>query len=221
MTLWQKTAKYRMKGRCGKMAEMNLKERAVYDFIIDTIKKEGFSPSVRDIKIALNIKSTSTVHSYLEKLEKKGYIQKEAGKSRTIRVDNVDASGKRTSIKVPIVGKVTAGVPILAAENREGYLDFPIYKQNYLNSKLFALKIRGDSMVGAGIIDGDYIVVEKRNYADNGEIVVALIDEEATVKKYFVEDDGIRLQPCNPAMQPIMVRDATVLGKVISVMRFY
>jgi repressor LexA len=203
------------------MAEMNLKERAVYDFIIETIKKEGFSPSVRDIKIALNIKSTSTVHSYLEKLEKKGYIQKEAGKSRTIRVDNVDVSGKRTSIKVPIIGKVTAGIPILAAENREGYLDFPIYKQNYLNAKLFALKIRGDSMVEAGIMNGDYIVVEKRNYADNGEIVVALIDEEATVKKYFIEDGNIRLQPCHPSMQPIIVREAAVLGKVISVLRFY
>ena len=203
------------------MAEINNKERAVYEFIIDTIKKEGFSPSVRDIKIALNIKSTSTVHSYLEKLEKKGYIQKEAGKSRTIRVDNIDASGKRTSIKVPIVGQVTAGIPILAIENHEGYLDFPIYKQSYLNSKLFALKIRGDSMIEAGIMHGDYVVVEKRNYAENGEIVVALIDDEATVKKYFVENGTIRLQPCNKTMRPFYVKDAIVLGKVISVLRFY
>ena len=203
------------------MAEMNHKERAVYEFIIDTIKKEGFSPSVRDIKIALDIKSTSTVHAYLEKLEKKGYIQKEAGKSRTIRVDNVDASGRRTSIRVPIVGQVTAGIPILAIENHDGYLDFPIYKQSYLNARLFALRIRGDSMVEAGIIHGDYVVVEKRNYADNGEIVVALIDDEATVKKYYVEDGTIRLQPCNPTMRPILVKDATVLGKVISVLRFY
>ena len=203
------------------MGQMNHKERAVYEFIIDTIKKEGFSPSVRDIKIALNIKSTSTVHAYLEKLEKKGYIQKEAGKSRTIRVDNVDANGKRTSIRVPILGQVTAGIPILAIENHDGYLDFPIYKQSYLNSRLFALRIRGDSMIEAGIINGDYVVVEKRNYADNGEIVVALIDDEATVKKYYIEDGNIRLQPCNPAMRPIIVKDATVLGKVISVLRFY
>ena len=203
------------------MAEMNHKERAVYEFIIDTIKKEGFSPSVRDIKMALDIKSTSTVHAYLEKLEKKGYIQKEAGKSRTIRVDNVDASGRRTSIRVPIVGQVTAGIPILAIENHDGYLDFPIYKQSYLNARLFALKIRGDSMIEAGIMHGDYVVVEKRNYAENGEIVVALIDDEATVKKYFVEDGTIRLQPCNPTMRPIVVKDATVLGKVISVLRFY
>jgi repressor LexA len=203
------------------MAEMNPKERAVYEFIIDTIKKEGFSPSVRDIKISLNIKSTSTVHAYLEKLEKKGYIQKEAGKSRTIRVDNIDNSGRRTSIRVPILGQVTAGVPILAIENHDGYLDFPIYRQSYLNSRLFALKIRGDSMVEAGIMNGDYVVVEKRNYADNGEIVVALIDDEATVKKYYVEDGNIRLQPCNSAMRPIIVKDATVLGKVISVLRFY
>ena len=201
---------------------MNHKERAVYEFIIDTIKKEGFSPSVRDIKMALDIKSTSTVHAYLEKLEKKGYIQKEAGKSRTIRVDNVDASGRRTSIRVPIVGQVTAGIPILAIENHDGYLDFPIYKQSYLNARLFALRIRGESMIEAGIMHGDYVVVEKRNYAENGEIVVALIDDEATVKKYFIEDGGtIRLQPCNPAMRPIIVKDATVLGKVISVLRFY
>jgi repressor LexA len=203
------------------MAEMNHKERAVYEFIIDTIKKEGFSPSVRDIKIALDIKSTSTVHAYLEKLEKKGYIQKEAGKSRTIRVDNVDASGRRTSIRVPIVGQVTAGIPILAIENHDGYLDFPIYKQSYLNARLFAVRIRGESMIEAGIMNGDYVVVEKRNYAENGEIVVALIDDEATVKKYYVENGTIRLQPCNSAMRPIVVKDATVLGKVISVLRFY
>jgi len=203
------------------MAEMNHKERAVYEFIIDTIKKEGFSPSVRDIKISLNIKSTSTVHAYLEKLEKKGYIQKEAGKSRTIRVDNVDSSGRRTSIKVPILGQVTAGVPILAVDNHDGYLDFPIYRQSYLNARLFALRIKGNSMIEAGIMDGDYVVVEKRNYADNGEIVVALIDDEATVKKYYAEDGNIRLQPCNSSMRPIIVKDATVLGKVISVLRFY
>ena len=206
------------------MAEMNQinhKERAVYEFIIDTIKKEGFSPSVRDIKISLNIKSTSTVHAYLEKLEKKGYIQKEAGKSRTIRVDNIDTSGRRTSIRVPILGQVTAGIPILAIENHDGYLDFPIYKQSYLNAKLFAVRIRGDSMIEAGIMNGDYVVVEKKNYAENGEIVVALVDDEATVKKYYVEDGTIRLQPCNQTMRPIVVKDATVLGKVISVLRFY
>lgn len=203
------------------MSEMNYKERAVYEYIIDTIKKEGFSPSVRDIKIALDIKSTSTVHSYLEKLEKKGYIQKEPGKSRTIRVDNIEMGGKRTSIRVPIIGQVTAGVPILAIENHEGYLDFPIYKQSYLNARLFALRIKGDSMIEAGIMNGDYVIVEKRNYADNGEIVVALIDDEATVKKYYFEDGNVRLQPCNSTMRPIILRDVVVLGKVISVLRFY
>ena len=203
------------------MSEMNYKERAVYEYIIDTIKKEGFSPSVRDIKIALDIKSTSTVHSYLEKLEKKGYIQKEPGKSRTIRVDNIEMGGKRTSIRVPILGQVTAGVPILAIVNHEGYLDFPIYKQSYLNARLFALRIKGDSMIEAGIMNGDYVVVEKRNYAENGEIVVALIDDEATVKKYYLEDGNVRLQPCNSTMRPIIIRDVVVLGKVISVLRFY
>ena len=203
------------------MSELNPKERAIYEFIVNTIKKEGFSPSVRDIKETLGIKSTSTVHNYLEKLEKKGYIQKEAGKSRTIRVDSVDASGRKTSIKVPIVGKVTAGVPILAVENHEGYLDFPVYKQSYLNSKLFALRIKGDSMIEAGIMNGDYVVVERKNYAANGEIVVALIEDEATVKKYYEEANYIRLQPCNPNMRPLIVQEVAILGRVISVMRFY
>ena len=203
------------------MSEMNHKERAVYEYIIDTIKKEGFSPSVRDIKIALDIKSTSTVHAYLEKLEKKGYIQKEAGKSRTIRVDNIDNTGRRTSIKVPIVGQVTAGIPILAIENHEGYLDFPIYKQSYLNARLFAVRIKGDSMIEAGIMNEDYVVVEKRNYAENGEIVVAMIEDEATVKKYYVENGVIRLQPCNSSMRPLILKDVAILGKVISVLRFY
>ena len=203
------------------MSELNTKERAIYEFIITTIKKEGFSPSVRDIKETLGIKSTSTVHNYLEKLEKKGYIQKEPGKSRTIRVDNVDAGGRKTAIRVPIVGKVTAGIPILAVENHEGYLDFPIYRQSYLHSKLFALKVRGESMIEAGIMDGDYIIVERRNYASDGETVVALIDDEATVKKYYVENGYIRLQPCNANMRPLIVQDVAILGHVISVMRFY
>ena len=203
------------------MSELNTKERAIYEFIITTIRKEGFSPSVRDIKETLGIKSTSTVHNYLEKLEKKGYIQKEPGKSRTIRVDNVDAGGRKTAIRVPIVGKITAGIPILAVENHEGYLDFPIYRQSYLNSKLFALKVRGKSMIEAGIMDGDYIIVERRNYASDGEIVVALVDDEATVKKYYVENGYIRLQPCNANMRPIIVQDVAILGNVISVMRFY
>lgn len=200
---------------------MNYKERAVYEYIINTIKKEGFSPSVRDIKLALDIKSTSTVHAYLEKLEKKGYIQKEAGKSRTIRVDNIEMGGRRTSIRVPIVGQVTAGVPILAIENHDGYLDFPIYKQSYLNARLFALRIKGESMIEAGIMNEDYVVVEKRNYAENGEIVVAMIDDEATVKKYYFENGNVRLQPCNPTMRPIILKDVVILGKVISVLRFY
>lgn len=203
------------------MNEMSTKEKAVYEFIIETIKKEGFSPSVRDIKESLDIKSTSSVHTYLDKLERKGYISKEAGKSRTIRVDNLDIGGRKTSIKVPILGQVTAGIPILAVENHEGYLDFPIYKQSYLNTRLFALRIKGTSMIDAGIHDGDYVVVEKKNYASNGEIVVALIEDEATVKKYYAEDGHIRLQPCNETMRPIIINDVVILGIVISVLRFY
>ena len=200
---------------------LNEKEREVYDFIVETIKREGYSPSVRDIKDALSIKSTSTVHNYLLKLEHKGYIQKEQGKSRTIRVDLLENSVVQRTIRVPILGQVAAGVPILAVENHDGYIDFPLVKSSYATKTLYALNIRGDSMIEEGIMDGDIVIVEKRTMADNGEIVVALIDDEATVKRFYREKGMFRLQPANSSMEPIYVHEVSILGVVVSCLRFY
>ena len=197
------------------------KEKAMYDYICDTIRREGFSPSVRDIQTALGIKSTSTVHSYLNRLEEKGAIQKENGKSRTLRVDTKSGEPSRTTVKVPIVGRVTAGMPILATENFEGYFDFPLMNRSYAGNSLFALRVRGTSMIGAGIMDGDVIVVKKQSSAENGDIVVALVGDEATVKTFYKEDGHFRLQPENPTMEPIIVDEVIILGQVISSFRFY
>jgi len=196
------------------------KEKLIYDYIVEKLKKEGYSPSVRDIQLALGYKSTSTVHMYLEKLEKKGYISKESGKSRTIRVDDTVVPTKRT-MKVPIIGQVTAGVPILAVENHDGYIEFPITNHSYIGKHLFALRVKGESMIEEGIMDGDLIVVEKRNWAEDGEIVVALVDDEATVKKFYRENGRFRLQPANHTMKPIYVEEVYILGHVIANLRFY
>ena len=200
--------------------QLTEKERAMYDYINDTIRREGYSPSVRDIQNALSIKSTSTVHSYLNRLEQKGYIQKELGKSRTLRVENISAAPQR-SVRVPLLGRVTAGMPVLAVENYEGYIDFPLMNRSYGMNQLFALRVSGESMIDAGILDGDIIVVKKENCADNGQIVVAMVGDEATVKTFYKENGHFRLQPENPTMKPIIVDEAYILGKVVSVLRFY
>ncbi len=202
------------------MLQLTDKEKKIYDFITDTIRHDGYSPSVRDIQNALGIKSTSTVHAYLEKLEQKGYIQKESGKSRTLRVDSVISDDSMT-VKVPIVGRVTAGLPMFAAENYEGYIDFPLINRSYMHNQMFALRVCGESMIEAGIMDGDTVVVKKENYAENGDIVVALIGDEATVKTFYKENGHFRLQPENKTMKPIIADDVFILGKVISVMRYY
>ena len=204
--------------------KLNQKERAIYGFIADRIKRGEFAPSVRDIKEGLGIKSTSTVHNYLNKLEKNGYIQREAGKSRAIRIDNIGKNGEETLVRVPVLSKVTADIPVLAVENHEGYVDFPIHKKAYSNMQLFALRAKGNSMVEAGIIDGDYIIAEKTDNAENGDIIVVLVESEVMVRKYYTESgEEIRLQPCNSEARPLLVREteAAVLGRVISVMRFY
>ena len=203
------------------MTKLTDKEKRVYEYIADTINSEGYPPSVRDIQNALRIKSTSTVHAYLAKLEEKGYIRREKGKSRSMRVDEHGGSldGGRTA-KVPIVGKVTAGVPVLAVENYEGYLDFPIMNKG-LYGQLFALRISGTSMIGAGIMDGDVVVVNKCTHAENGDIVVALLEDEATVKRFFKEEGRFRLQPENPALEPIYTDEVYILGKVVAVRRYY
>ena len=203
------------------MRPLSEKEQQILNFITETIRTEGFSPSVRDIQKALGIKSTATVHSYLNKLEAKGYILKEDGKSRTLRIDGLSPAEKRRTAKIPILGKVTAGMPILAVENYEGYVDFPMIKKSFDQNELFALRVRGESMIEAGILDNDIVVVQRGNYAENGEIVVALIDDEATVKTFYKEDGHFRLQPQNPTMEPIIVDDLYILGKVVAVFRYY
>lgn len=197
-------------------------EQRILKYIVEVIRTEGFSPSVRDIQNALDIKSTSTVHAYVARLKEKGYIQKESGKSRTLRINEVTPpSEKRSTVRIPLIGKVAAGTPILAAENLEGYLDYPMMNRSYADNQLFALRVNGSSMIGAGILDGDIIIVRKESSAANGQIVVALIDDEATVKTFYKENGHFRLQPENPAMEPIIVNDVIILGRVVSSIRFY
>ena len=202
-------------------SELTAKEKEMYDYISRVIRSEGYAPSVRDIQAALNIRSTSTVHSYLNRLEEKGAIQKESGKSRTLRVDAKVGEPSRTTVKVPIVGRVTAGMPILATENFEGYFDFPLMNRSYAGNSLFALRVRGTSMIGVGIMDGDVIVVRKQSAAENGDIVVALVGEEATVKTFYKENGHFRLQPENRTMLPIIVTSLMILGKVVASVRYY
>ncbi len=188
----------------------------------------GYAPSVREIGKAVGLKSTATVHGYLSKLEQKGYIKKENQKGRTLRLlkggslEKKKEPGKefyssRELVEVPVIGKITAGEPILAVENVTDTFPLPIDFVG--NSESFMLTVRGESMIEAGILNGDYILVKKQNTANNGEIVVALIEDEATVKTFYKEKDHIRLQPENSSMSPIIVPDCKILGKVAGVFR--
>jgi len=199
------------------MKELKPKERAILDYLKDKINRLGYPPSVRDICADLNIKSTSTAHMYLERLENKGYIQKESGKSRTIRIDDGSEDKK---YQVPLLGQVAAGIPILTAENFEGYIGYSTRK-TYAVDTLFALKVKGESMMNIGILDGDIVIVEQRNYAENGEIVVAMLEDEATVKRFFKENGEYRLQPENDKFEPIISNNVAILGKVVALIRYY
>lgn len=201
--------------------DLSDKEAKIYTYIVDTIRKDGYSPSVRDIQRDLSIKSTSTVHAYLSRLESKGYIQKETGKSRTLRIDGVAGGEPHRTRRVPILGRVTAGAPILAVENFEGYIDYPSNRGSYARNDLFALRVMGQSMINAGILDGDIVIVKKTGYAENGDIVVALTEDEATVKTFYKEKGHFRLQPENDTMQPIILKEVLILGIVVSVIRYY
>ncbi|MBE6605568.1 MAG: transcriptional repressor LexA [Ruminococcaceae bacterium] len=198
------------------------KERALYEFISKKIKSEGFAPSVRDISAALGWKSTSTVHAYLERLEEKGLIRRESNKSRALKVEN-DTSDKASMPKgkVPLLGQIAAGSPILAEENLEGYIDFVSPNIHADPTSLFALRVKGESMIEAGILDGDIIVIQKCEYAENGQIIAALVNNEATVKTFYKENGHFRLQPENSTMEPIIVNEVIVLGKVIACLRYY
>ena len=202
--------------------KISKKQSEILEYIKNEILNRGFPPSVREICEAVNLKSTSSVHSHLETLEKNGYIRRDPTKPRAIEIvdDNFNLV-RRETINVPIIGKVAAGQPLLAVENVEGY--FPIPSEYMPNNKTFMLVVQGDSMVNAGIFNGDYVVVEQQPTAENGQKVVALIDDSATVKTFDKEDGHIRLQPENDSMEPIIVepdQPFQILGKVIGVFRF-
>ena len=202
------------------MRELTGLEEKIYRFIRENIEREGFPPSIRDICAAVTVKSTSTVHSYIDRLVSKGYLSKDGGKSRAIRLASDQRVRNERMLRVPILGQVRAGTPILAVENYEGYVDYPATMSS-TSDGLFALKIIGDSMIEAGILENDIVVVQSRQFAENGDIVVALIDDEATIKYFYRENGVFRLQPANSTMKPIIVREVTVLGKVIANYRFY
>lgn len=195
------------------------KQSEIIEYIKSQILNKGYPPSVRDICSAVNLKSTSSVHAHLESLEKNGYIRRDPTKPRTIEIidDNFNLT-RREMVNVPVLGQVAAGEPILAVDNITGY--FPIPSEFMPNEETFILTVKGDSMINIGIYNGDQIVVEKCNTAENGEIIVALIDDSATVKRFYKENGHIRLQPENDFMDPIIVDDCMILGKVIGLMRW-
>ena len=202
--------------------KISQKQSEILEYMKNEILNRGFPPSVREICEAVNLKSTSSVHSHLETLEKNGYIRRDPTKPRAIEIvdDNINLV-RRETVNVPIVGKVAAGQPLLAMENVEGY--FPIPSEFMPNNKTFMLVVEGDSMINAGIFSGDYVLVEQQPTAENGQKVVALVDDSATVKTFYKEKDYIRLQPENDSMDPILVGPEQVfqiLGKVIGVFRF-
>mgnify|MGYP001704792772 FL=1 len=195
------------------MKKLTKSQAKVFDFLKESIA-DGITPSVREICLATGLSSTSTVHSHLKSLEELGYITRTTGLNRSIRI-----VGEEKASQVPVIGKVTAGVPILAFEDISGYVPFPESKRK--GRELFALNVVGESMKDIGILDGDVVICEKKTVAENGEIVVAMIDGEATVKSFYKEDNYVRLQPHNPDFEPIITDDVTILGKVIALSRDY
>ena len=201
----------------GKITE---KQSQILEYIKSEILNKGYPPSVRDICQAVNLKSTSSVHSHLETLEKNGYIRRDPTKPRTIEIidDNFNLV-RREVVNVPMVGTVAAGQPILAIENIDNY--FPIPSEYMPNEETFMLKVKGESMINAGILDGDNILVKRQNTAKNGDMVVALVEDSATVKTFYKENGHIRLQPENDYMDPIILSDVEIIGKVFGVFRFF
>ncbi|HQA59322.1 MAG: transcriptional repressor LexA [Tepidanaerobacteraceae bacterium] len=195
--------------------DLTARQKQILDYIHNFFRERGYPPSVREICAATNLKSTATVHGYLVQLEKKGYIKRDPQKPRAIEIMNVIAN--KDLIDVPLIGKVTAGEPILAQENIESV--FPLPKEMLPDAEVFMLSVKGDSMINAGIFSGDYVLVQSTNTAENGDIVVALLDDEATIKRFYKETDYIRLQPENPSMAPIIVKDLKILGKVVGLFR--
>ena len=228
----------------GSKDTLNKKQREILDFLKKEIIEKGFPPSVREISIAVNLKSTSSVHAHLEKLEKLGYIRKDASKPRAIEILDEDCQTERLDTisspttsesagsslpekdyaeeiaMVPVIGDVAAGQPILAVEQITSY--FPVPVNRLPNRQTFLLRVKGESMINAGILDGDYVLVEQADTASNGDMVVALVEDSATVKNFYKENGYYRLQPQNDCMEPIIVRgELRILGLVIGVMRFF
>ena len=199
--------------------KISAKQQEILDYIKSQILERGFPPAVRDICEAVHLKSTSSVHSHLETLEKNGYIRRDSTKPRAIEIlDEAFNFTRREMVNVPIVGRVAAGEPLLAEQNIEEY--FPIPMEFMPNKQTFLLKVCGESMINAGILNGDYVLAQEENTAHNGDMVVAMIEDGATVKTFYKEEGVIRLQPENDFMDPIIVPDCTILGKVIGVFRF-
>jgi repressor LexA len=212
----------------GIMEELKTRERQILDFMKQQIARKGYPPTVREINAALGIKSTSTTHKDIERIESKGYIKKDPSKPRAIMITDSSDTGaaggvgteRHDIIDIPLVGRIAAGEPITSVQNIEEYVPVPA---SYVKGENFMLKVQGDSMVDAGILDGDLILVQQQQTADNGDIVVAMIDgfeSEATVKTFYKEEDHIRLQPQNSTMSPIIVNDVAILGKVRGVFRY-
>ena len=200
--------------------KISKKQLEILEYIKSQILERGFPPAVREICEAVNLKSTSSVHSHLETLEKNGYIRRDPTKPRAIEIldDNFNLT-RREMVNVPIVGQVAAGEPILAQQNIENY--FPIPVEFMPNRQTFLLNVKGESMINAGILDGDMVLVEETPAASNGDMVVAMVDDGATVKTFYKEEGIFRLQPENDFMDPIIVKEVTILGKVIGVFRFF
>ena len=195
------------------------KQQEILEYIKSQILERGFPPAVRDICEAVHLKSTSSVHSHLETLEKNGYIRRDPTKPRAIEIlDESFNFTRREMVNVPMVGRVAAGEPLLAEQNVENY--FPIPMEFMPNNQTFMLRVKGDSMINIGIFDGDLVLVEQRQTARNGEVIVALVEDGATVKRFFKEEGVFRLQPENDALDPIIVKEVQILGKVIGVFRF-
>ncbi|MCL6588545.1 MAG: transcriptional repressor LexA [Firmicutes bacterium] len=203
------------------MDDLTERQKEIMEYILAEVQKKGYPPSVREIGEAVGLSSSSSVHAQLEKLEQLGYIRRDPTKPRAIEVLNSDLLNDnlifKNLVNIPIVGAVTAGEPILAEQNIQDY--FPLPKSFTRTEEAFMLRVKGDSMINAGIYDGDLVIVNQEPSASNGDIVVALLGEEATVKRFFKESQHIRLQPENERYEPIIVNEVQILGKVIGLVR--
>ncbi|PTJ62446.1 transcriptional repressor LexA [Mammaliicoccus sciuri] len=204
------------------MKELTKRQSEIYQFIKHIVQTKGYPPSVREIGLAVGLASSSTVHGHLSRLEEKGYIKRDPTKPRAIEITETvgENSNQENTIHVPVIGKVTAGIPITAVENVEEYFPLPAHFTSTHNSNIFILDVVGDSMIEAGILDGDKVIVRSQSIAENGDIIVAMTeDDEATVKRFYKEETRYRLQPENSTMEPIYLDNVTVLGKVVGLFR--